>query len=60
MMSHMHLGIVTPVVNLNPRFDPPAWEREGGIAEIAEVACAADELGYKWMGCPEHVAVPAS
>jgi hypothetical protein len=35
----MRVGLVTPVVNLNPRFDPPAWERDGGI----------DELGDGWI-----------
>jgi probable F420-dependent oxidoreductase len=52
------LGIVTPVVNLNPRFDPPAWERHGGIDDIVEVACAAERLGYRWVSCPEHVVIP--
>jgi probable F420-dependent oxidoreductase len=54
------LGIVTPVVNLNPRFDPPAWERHGGIDDIVEVARAAERTGYRWVSCPEHVAIPAS
>lgn len=54
----MDLGIVTPVVNLNPRFDPPAWERHGGIDDIVEVACAAERLGYRWVSCPEHVVIP--
>ncbi len=54
----MDLGIVTPVVNLNPRFDPPTWERNGGIDDIVEVARAAEHLGYRWVSCPEHVAIP--
>ncbi len=54
----MDLGIVTPVVNLNPRFDPPAWERHGGIDDIVEVARAAEHLGYRWVSCPEHVVIP--
>jgi probable F420-dependent oxidoreductase len=54
----MRLGLTTPVVNLNPRFDPPAWEVEGGIEDIATVAEAADRLGYDWVGCPEHVLIP--
>ena len=56
----MRLGIVTPVVNLNPRFDPPEWERRGGIDDIVEVARAAERLGYGWVSCPEHVVVPTS
>ena len=54
----MHLGIVTPVVSLNPRFKIPEWELQGGMDEIVAVAEVADRLGYRWMGCPEHVAIP--
>src|SRR6516165_1148383 len=54
----LRLGITTPVVNLNPRFEPPPWEMEGGIDDIAAVVTAADELGYEWAGCPEHVVIP--
>src|SRR5580698_9263482 len=56
----MRLGLVTPIVNLNPRFDPPAWEIEGGIDELVTIARTADRLGYDWLGCPEHVAIPSS
>lgn len=54
----VRLGITTPVVNLNPRVDPPAWEVAGGMADIAAVVEAADRLGYAWAGCPEHVVIP--
>jgi len=54
----MRLGIVTPVVNLNPRFDPPEWERAGGIDDVVAVATEAERLGYDFVGCPEHVAIP--
>jgi alkanesulfonate monooxygenase SsuD/methylene tetrahydromethanopterin reductase-like flavin-dependent oxidoreductase (luciferase family) len=56
----MRLGIVTPLVNLNPRFDPPPWELAGGIDDIVAVAQAAERLGYDWVGCPEHVAIPTA
>jgi len=56
----VRLGIVTPVVNLNPRFDPPEWEQQGGIDDIVEVARAAERAGYEWVSCPEHVAIPRS
>jgi probable F420-dependent oxidoreductase len=56
--ARMRLGIVTPVVNLNPRFDPPPWEERGGIDDIVEVAGAAERAGYQWVSCPEHVAIP--
>src|SRR5437763_1374855 len=55
----MRLGLVPPVVNRNPRFDPPAWEERAGIAELAEVARAADRLGYDFICFPGHVAIPA-
>jgi len=58
-MTAVRLGIVTPVVNLNPRFDPAAWEMEGGIDDVVAVAGAAERLGYEWVSCPEHVAIPA-
>jgi probable F420-dependent oxidoreductase len=54
----VHLGIVTPVVSLNPRFETPQWELDGGMDEVVALSQAADRFGYRWMGCPEHVAVP--
>jgi probable F420-dependent oxidoreductase len=55
----VRLGLVTPIVNLNPRFEAPAWERDGGIDDVVAVACEAERLGYGWISCPEHVAIPA-
>ncbi len=54
----MQLGIVTPIVNLNPRFEAPAWERDGTIADVVAVAVEAERLGYGWISCPEHIAIP--
>ncbi len=54
----MRLGLITPIVSLNPRFDPPAWEVDGGIDDLVVVAREAERLGYDWVSCPEHVAVP--
>jgi probable F420-dependent oxidoreductase len=54
----VQLGIVTPIVNLNPRFDVPAWERDGAMDDVVAVAQAADALGYGWVSCPEHIAIP--
>jgi probable F420-dependent oxidoreductase len=53
------LGILTPVVSMNPRASA-AWERDAGIDEITEIATAADRLGYHHLTCSEHVAVPAA
>jgi probable F420-dependent oxidoreductase len=55
----VQLGIVTPVVNVNPRFAPPPWESDGGIDDIVTVARAAEACGYGFMSCPEHVCIPA-
>jgi probable F420-dependent oxidoreductase len=54
----MRLGIITPVVSRNPRFDHPDWEREAGADEIATIVKAADQLGYDFCTFPEHIAVP--
>jgi probable F420-dependent oxidoreductase len=56
----VRLGLVTPVVNLNPRFRPPTWERQGDIDDVVAVAQAAERLGYDWVSCPEHVAIPTA
>ncbi|WP_430334577.1 TIGR03619 family F420-dependent LLM class oxidoreductase [Rhodococcus sp. ACT016] len=53
----MHIGIVSPVVVLHPDAHSE-WERDAGIAELAQVAEAADRLGFHHLTCSEHVAVP--
>ncbi|MCZ7526445.1 MAG: LLM class F420-dependent oxidoreductase [Acidimicrobiia bacterium] len=53
----MKLGIVTPVVTLNPRAHAP-WEETAGVDELVAVAREADGLGYDFLTCSEHVAVP--
>jgi probable F420-dependent oxidoreductase len=53
----MRMGIITPVVTLNPRAHGP-WEEEAGLPELIALAEAADRLGYHHLTCSEHVAVP--
>jgi len=53
----MKLGVLTPVVSMNPRASA-GWEADAGIDEIATVAEAADRLGYHHLTCSEHVAIP--
>jgi len=53
------LGIVTPVLHMNPRFDPPAWETTGTVDDVVAVVQRAEVLGFDWVGCSEHIAVPA-
>lgn len=56
--ERLRLGLVSPVVVRAPGTHSP-WEAEAGIAELATVAQAADELGYDHLTCSEHVAVPS-
>ncbi|MEZ0383072.1 LLM class F420-dependent oxidoreductase [Mycobacterium sp. pW045] len=53
----MRVGLFTPVVIQVPG-TASEWEADGGIGDIAEIATAADELGYTHLTCSEHVAVP--
>jgi probable F420-dependent oxidoreductase len=51
------LGLITPVVTLNPRVHN-AWERDAGFDAVVAIAEAAERLGYSHVTCSEHVAVP--
>ncbi|QYJ03098.1 LLM class F420-dependent oxidoreductase [Nocardioides panacisoli] len=53
----MRLGITSPIVTALPGFCS-SWESDAGIAELAEIANAADRLGFDHLTCSEHVAVP--
>jgi probable F420-dependent oxidoreductase len=54
----MRIGLSTPVVMQLPDASS-AWERDAGIEAIARIAEAADELGFDYLTCPEHVVIPA-
>jgi probable F420-dependent oxidoreductase len=53
----MRIGISSPVVIRTPRGHGD-WEVGAGIDELAQVAEAADRLGFHHLTCSEHVAVP--
>ena len=53
----MKLGVSTPVVMQLPAV-ASGWEADGTAADLALVAAAADELGYDFLTCAEHVVVP--
>jgi probable F420-dependent oxidoreductase len=53
----VRLGLVTPVVTMLPKHHA-GWEEAAGIDEVAQLAIAADRLGYEHISCSEHVAVP--
>lgn len=55
----MRLGLSTPVVVQVPGVAAP-WEADAGIDELTQVAVAADELGFDYLTCSEHVAVPSA
>lgn len=57
-MTEPPLGIITPIVTLNPRAHN-AWERDANVEDLVTIARAADRLGYHHLTCSEHVAVPA-
>ncbi|MFV8054240.1 LLM class F420-dependent oxidoreductase [Mycobacterium sp. 48b] len=54
----MRLGLSTPVVVQVPGVASP-WETEAGIADLARISAAADDLGFDYLTCSEHVAVPS-
>jgi probable F420-dependent oxidoreductase len=57
-MSTLSLGIITPVLSLRAG-GHAAWERDGTIEDVRVIAEAADRLGYRFLSCSEHVALPA-
>ena len=59
MTGPIEFGIGLPIVQQVPAQAQP-WEAAGGAAELLRVARAADRLGFAWIGCSDHVAVPAS
>jgi probable F420-dependent oxidoreductase len=56
----MKIGIVTPVLHMNPRFDPPGWEETGSVEDVVAVVAAAERAGVDWVACSEHIAIPES
>ena len=56
-MSSLRLGLTSPIVTRLPGV-AGGWEASAGIAELADIAVAAEELGFEYLTCSEHVAVP--
>src|SRR3954471_2458535 len=54
----MKLGLITPVLTLNPRVHN-SWEETAPFDAVVDIAETADRLGYHHLTCSEHVAVPA-
>lgn len=53
----MKFGILTPVVSLVPGAYAP-WEQDASVDDVRRIAEAADRLGYHYLTCSEHVAIP--
>lgn len=53
----MRLGLATPVVIRVPG-TASEWEAAGGVDDLGRIAADADRLGYAYLTCSEHVAVP--
>lgn len=53
------VGLGMPIVQQVPG-RAQAWEAHAGVRELVRVAQAADALGFAWITCSDHVAVPAS
>jgi probable F420-dependent oxidoreductase len=53
----LRLGLTTPVLTMLPD-NHASWEIDATIADVAEIAKAADRLGYSHLSCSEHVIIP--
>ncbi|ORV89326.1 LLM class F420-dependent oxidoreductase [Mycobacterium interjectum] len=53
------LSISTPVVTMLPQISGE-WEKQASIDDLAQIAEAADRLGYHHLTCSEHIALPAA
>lgn len=53
----MRIGLSTPVVVQMPGV-ASAWERGADIDDLVRIATVADELGFDYLTCSEHIAVP--
>ena len=53
------LSMATPVVTMLPQISGD-WEKDASIEDLAQIAEAADRLGYHHLTCSEHIALPAA
>jgi probable F420-dependent oxidoreductase len=53
------LSVATPVVTMFPP-SSGEWEKQASIEDLAQIAEAADRLGYHHLTCSEHIALPAA
>ncbi|WP_166908717.1 TIGR03619 family F420-dependent LLM class oxidoreductase [Mycobacterium sp. DL440] len=55
----MRLGLSTPVVVQVPGV-ASHWEADAGTDDLARIASVADNLGFEYLTCSEHVAIPSA
>ncbi|GAB7070486.1 LLM class F420-dependent oxidoreductase [Mycobacterium hodleri] len=55
----MRIGLSSPVVVQVPGI-ASEWERFASIEDLASIADVADRLGYEFLTCSEHVAIPSA
>lgn len=55
----MQFGVSMPIVQQVPS-RAAAWEAGASASDLLRVARAADRLGFAWVTCSDHVAIPAS
>jgi probable F420-dependent oxidoreductase len=55
----MRIGLSSPVVVQVPGV-ASEWERCASIEDLARIAGTADELGFEFLTCSEHVAIPSA
>lgn len=53
------LSVATPVVTMFPRSSGD-WEKHATIEDLAQIAEAADRLGYHHLTCSEHIGIPST
>lgn len=55
----MRLGLSTPVVVQAPGVASP-WEAVADVEDLARIATVADDLGFDYLTCSEHIAIPSA
>lgn len=53
----MKIGLFTPIVVQHPASSSD-WEQSAGIDDLSRIVEAADDLGFHYLSCSEHVAIP--
>jgi probable F420-dependent oxidoreductase len=53
------LGLQLPIQSQS-NYYLQGWEPSAGPAEMAQIATAADEHGFDWLGAADHVVIPAA